>query len=135
MTRYPESHDVFSDGALCDYVAKLKSRCMRNAGPIAKVVYDSRLHLVQQALGTHTTVSRVQGGNLKAKRENPYRRPVQAGALAHLKEREHGKPFYALCTLMEPSYHQLEFDVRLWLSLLELAKSAGDRAAGGSPAA
>jgi len=67
--RYPESHDVCSDGALYDYVVELKGRYMRNAGPIAKVVYDSRLHLVQQALGTHTTVSRTQGGNLKAKRE------------------------------------------------------------------
>ena len=42
--------------------------------------------------------------------------------LAHLKEREHGKPFYALCTHMEPDYHQLEFDVRLWLTLLELTR-------------
>lgn len=31
--RYPESHDVCSDGALYDYVAELKSRHMRNAGP------------------------------------------------------------------------------------------------------
>jgi predicted metal-dependent hydrolase len=43
---------------------------------------------------------------------------------AHLKEREHGKPFYALCTHMEPDYHQLEFDTRLWLTLLELTSTA-----------
>jgi predicted metal-dependent hydrolase len=46
--------------------------------------------------------------------------------LAHLKEREHDKPFYALCTHMEPAYHQLEFDVRLWLTALEL-EAAADR--------
>jgi UTP pyrophosphatase len=143
--RYPESHDVFSNGALYDYVAELKSRHMRNAGPIAKVAYDSRLQLVHQALGTHTTVSRIQGGNLKAKREiriaslfrqapAAFLRMIVVHELAHLKEREHGKPFYALCTHMEPNYHQLEFDVRVWLSLLELAKSAGDPSAGGSPA-
>ncbi len=32
---------------------------------------------------------------------------------AHLKEREYGKAFHAMCTYMEPSYHQLEFDTRL----------------------
>jgi predicted metal-dependent hydrolase len=40
--------------------------------------------------------------------------------LAHLKAREHDKAFYALCTHMEPDYHQLEFDVRLWLTALEV---------------
>ena len=143
--RYPESHEVSSNGALYDYVAELKGRYMRNAGPIAKVAYDSRLHLVQRALGTHTTISRVQGGNLKAKHEihiasvfrqapAAFLRMIVVHELAHLKEREHGKPFYALCTHMESNYHQLEFDVRLWLSLLELAKSAEDRSADGSPA-
>lgn len=36
--------------------------------------------------------------------------------LAHLKERENNKVFYAVCTHMEPDYYQLEFDVRLWLT-------------------
>jgi predicted metal-dependent hydrolase len=132
--RYPEPHGVSSDGALYDYVAALKGRYLRNAGPIAKVVYDHRLHVVQQALGTHTTVSRVQGGNLKAKREiriaslfrqgpAAFLRMIVVHELAHLKEREHDKSFYALCTHMEPDYHQLEFDVRLWLTLLELDAS------------
>ena len=40
--------------------------------------------------------------------------------LAHLKEREHGRAFYVLCRRMEPDYRQLEFDVRLWLTALEL---------------
>ena len=142
--RYPESHDVCSDGALYDYVMELKSRYMRNAGPLAKVVYDSRLHLVRQALGTHTTFSRMQGGNLKAKRgiriaslfrQAPaaFLRMIVVHELAHLKEPEHGKPFYALCRHMEPEYHQLEFDVRLWLTLLELSASTGDLPAGGPP--
>ena len=64
--RYPERHDITSDGALYGYVAALKSRHMRSAGPLAKVLYDSRLHLTHQALGTHTAVSRLQGVNLKA---------------------------------------------------------------------
>jgi predicted metal-dependent hydrolase len=128
--RYPERHDIASDGALYDYVNGLKSRYMRSAGPLAKVVYDSRLHLTQQALGTHTAVSRLQGGNLKAKREiriaslfreapTAFLRMIVVHELAHLKERGHDKAFYALCVHMEPDYHQLEFDVRLWLTGME----------------
>jgi hypothetical protein len=128
--RYPERHTVASDAALYGYVQELKSRHMRNAGPLARVLYDSRLHLTHQALGTHTAVSRLQGGNLKAKREiriaslfrgapAAFLRMIVVHELAHLKEREHDKAFYALCTHMEPGYHQLEFDVRLWLTGLE----------------
>ena len=39
--RYPERHDIVSDGALYDYVSGLKSRYMRSAGPLA--ARDARL--------------------------------------------------------------------------------------------
>ena len=120
-----------TDRALLDYVAALKSRYLRNAEPLAKVAYDNRLHVVHNALGTHTTVSRVQGTRLKAKREirvasvftqapAPFLKMIVVHELAHLKERAHDKAFYALCTHMEPAYHQLEFDLRLWLTAREL---------------
>ena len=129
--RYPEGHAVHNDRALYDYVGEIKSRFMRNAPPLAKVQYDTSLHIVRNALGTHTTVSRVQGTKLKAKREMrvaslfkqapaPFLRMIVVHELAHLKEREHGKAFYALCMHMEPDYHQLELDARLWLTALEL---------------
>ena len=44
--------------------------------------------------------------------------------LAHLKEREHNKAFYALCMHMEPDYHQLEFHLRLWLTAQELTTAS-----------
>jgi predicted metal-dependent hydrolase len=44
--------------------------------------------------------------------------------LAHLKEKEHNKAFYKLCEYMEPAYHQLEFDARLFLTQLEQEKGA-----------
>ena len=133
--RYPEGHDVTTDRALYDYVGELKSRYMRNAPALAKVQYDMKLHVVRNALGTHTTVSRVQGNRLKAKREirvaslfkqapAPFLKMIVVHELAHLKERDHDKAFYALCTHMEPDYHQLELDVRLWLTALELAPVA-----------
>ena len=134
--RYPEPHTVRSDPALYDYVGALRQRHLRSAPPLAKVLYDSRLQLTAQALGTHTAVSRVQGGRLKAKREIriaslfrdapvAFLRMIVVHELAHLKERVHDKAFYALCLHMEPDYHQLEFDVRLWLTALELEPVAG----------
>ena len=133
--RYPEGHAVSNDRALYDYVGALRSRYMRNAGPLSKVGYDATLHIVRNALGTHTTVSRVQGNRLKAKREirvaslfkdapEPFLKMIVVHELAHLKERDHDKGFYALCTHMEPDYHQLELDVRLWLTALELEGGA-----------
>ena len=67
--RYGGSHEVRTDRALYDYTLALKNRCMRNAPPLSKVVFDHQLQVVQHALGTHTTVARVQGSRLKAKRE------------------------------------------------------------------
>jgi predicted metal-dependent hydrolase len=122
---------VRTDPALYDYVVALKQRHLRSAPPLAKVLYDGRLQRAAQALGTHTAVSRVQGGQLKAKREiriaslfrdapAAFLHMIVVHELAHLKQREHGKAFYALCQHMAPGYHQLEFDLRLWLTALEL---------------
>ena len=134
--RHPQAHEVRTERALYDYVSELKSRFMRSAPPLAKVAYDPKLHIVRNALGTHSAVSRVQGGRLKAKREirvaalfkeapADFLRMIVVHELAHLKESGHDKAFYALCQHMEPHYHQLEFDLRLWLTARELA--AADR--------
>jgi predicted metal-dependent hydrolase len=128
--RHPEAHTVRTERALYDYVSEMKARHLRSAPPLAKVVYDAQLHIVRNALGTHTAVSRVQGNQLKAKREiriaalfkdapADFLRMIVVHELAHLKEREHGKAFYGLCLHMEPDYHQLEFDLRLWLTARE----------------
>jgi len=135
LRRHPQAHGIRTDGALYDYTQSLKNEFMRNAQPVSKVLYDSKLHVVRHALGTHTTVSRVQGSRLKARheirvaslfREVPleWLRMIAVHELAHLKEREHDKAFYALCTHMEPAYHQLEFDLRLYLTHLDLGGEA-----------
>ena len=130
-TKYPAAHAVRTDRALYDYVQDLKDAYLRQAEPVVRVAYDSKIGIVQQALGLHTTASRVQGNRLKAKREirirsvfrdapPPFLRMIAVHELAHLKEREHDKAFYRLCCWMEPDYHQIEFDVRLYLTLLDL---------------
>ena len=128
--RYGDVHEVRNDRALYDYTTALKQRFMRGAEPLAKVRFDTRLQVIAHALGTHTSVSRVQGSRLKAKREiriaslfkeapPEFLCMIVVHELAHLKEREHGRAFYQLCTHMEPKYHQYEFDLRLYLTQLE----------------
>jgi UTP pyrophosphatase len=135
--RHREAHEVRTERALYDYVNELKASRMKSAPPLAKVAYDPKLHILRNVLGTHSAVSRVQGARLKAKREiriatlfkeapADFLRMIVVHELAHLKEREHGKAFYALCMHMEPDYHQLEFDFRLWLTARELAAAGAD---------
>ena len=128
--RYAELHTVRNDRQLYDYTQALKERYLRQSAPLSKVLYDSRLQVLKHALGTHTTVSRVQGSRLKASREiriasvfreapAPFLKMIVVHELAHLKESDHNKAFYQLCTHMEADYHQLEFDLRLYLTHLE----------------
>ncbi len=130
--RYGEMHAVRSDGQLRDYVQALKERHLRKSVPLGKVIYDGKLQVVQHALGTHTAISRVQGSRLKASREiriatvfrdapAEFLKMIVVHELAHLKEIEHNKAFYQLCTHIEPGYHQLEFDTRLYLTHREIA--------------
>lgn len=130
--RYPAAHGIRTDKALYDYVQDLKTEFLRNAEPINKVAFDSKIHVINHALGLHTTISRVQGNKLKAKheirvasmfKEVPLEllRMIAVHELAHVKEKQHDKAFYKLCTYMEPNYHQYEFDLRLYLTQLELS--------------
>lgn len=131
LKRYPVAHEIKTDKALYDFTVELKNRFLRKANPLSKVVYDSKINVIHQALGLHTFISRVQGGKLKAKHEIrvgvvfktapvEFLRMIVVHELAHLKEKEHNKAFYSLCEHMEPAYHQLEFDLRLYLTHLEL---------------
>ncbi len=132
LRKYPAVHAIRTDRALYDYTVGVKNEFLRSSQPLSKVAYDGRINVIHHALGLHTFVSRVQGGRLKAKheiriaavfREAPleFLRMIVVHELAHLKEKDHSKAFYQLCEHMEPAYHQLEFDVRLYLTQLELA--------------
>lgn len=132
--RYPDRHAVQSDRALYDYVQAIKQSSLRSAPSPDKVLFDNRLDLTHRALGLNTAVSRVQGGKLKAKKEiriaslfkeaaPEFLRMIVVHELAHLREREHNKAFYQLCQHMEPVYHQLEFDLRVYLTWKELPGS------------
>ena len=130
LHKYPDIHTYATDKSLYDYVMEIKNTHFRSSAPISKVLYDTKIRDLNSALGTHTFVSRVQGGKLKAKNEirishifkrvpEPFLRMIVTHELAHLKEKDHNKPFYKLCTHIEPQYPQLEFEVRLYLTYLD----------------
>ncbi|TYL46575.1 M48 family metallopeptidase [Marinomonas sp. IMCC 4694] len=127
LKKYPAPHGLNGPRALYDYAMALKNDFMRSSPPISKVIYDDKIHIIHNALGLHTFVSRMQGNKLKAKHEirvaslfrripEPLLKMIVVHELAHLKEKDHNKAFYKLCCYMEPDYHQLEFDLRLYLS-------------------
>lgn len=130
LKKYPQAHDVRSQKALYEYTVELKNDYMRKAKPLSKVIYDDKISVIHQALGLHTQVSRVQGGRLKSKNEiriaslfkqtpPDFLRMIVVHELAHIKIKDHNKAFYQLCEYMEPDYHQLEFDTRLYLTYLD----------------
>lgn len=138
--RYPQRHEVRSDKSLYEYVMQLKQQHLRSSGSLHKVVYQNKLDVLRNALGLHTTISRVQGGRLKTKQEiriaslfkdaaPEFLEMIVVHELAHLKESDHNKAFYQLCQYMLPDYHQIEFDLRLYLAHRELAAAAADSAA------
>ena len=131
LQKYSAVHDIRTDRALYSYVLDLKNSFMRNAQTPSKVVFDNDIRAIQRALGLHTAISRVQGGRLKAKNEIriaslfkevpiEFLKMITVHELAHLKEKDHNKAFYKLCVSMEPDYHQIEFDLRLYLTHLDL---------------
>ena len=131
LAKYPVPHNIASDSHLREYVMAIKNAYLKKSEPLSKIVYDSKIHVINNALGLHTYVSRVQGDKLKSKNEirisTVFRKAPEAflnmiavHELAHLREKEHNKNFYQLCEHMLPDYYQLEFDARLFLIQLEL---------------
>ena len=130
LKRYPDTHQITSSKALYNYTLDLKNSYLRQSPPLSKVIYDDKIDVIHNALGLHTFVSRVQGGKLKAKKEiristifkkapEPFLRMIVVHELAHIREKEHNKAFYKLCEYMEPNYHQLEFDLRVYLTYID----------------
>jgi len=129
--QYPNTHQISNDKALREFTLTIKNQYIKKSDPLSKVIYDNKIHVVNNALGLHSYASRVQGSKLKSKNEirissvfkeapEAFLSMIVVHELAHLKEKEHNKAFYKLCCHMLPNYHQLEFDMRLYLTHLEL---------------
>jgi len=131
LSKYPTCHQIINEKALRSYANDLKNQYLRKSSPLSKVKYDDKIHVINNALGLHTFISRVQGNKLKSKHEiriatmfksapSEFLEMIVVHELAHLKEKEHNKAFYQLCRHMQPNYHQVELDVRIYLTQLEL---------------
>mgnify|MGYP000226999106 CR=1 FL=1 len=130
LSQFPTQHEMKTDKTLRQYTLALKQEFLKKSAPLSQVKYDDKIHIVNNALGLHTYVSRVQGSKLKSKNEirigSTFKQAPEAllnmivvHELAHLKEKEHNKAFYNLCQHMLPDYHQLELMTRIYLTELE----------------
>jgi predicted metal-dependent hydrolase len=131
LKKYPKKHDITNDRTLRDYVMDIKNQYLKKSSPLSQIKFDDKIHVINNALGLHTYVSRVQGNKLKSKNEirigsifkkspEPFLSMIVVHELAHLKEKEHNKPFYKLCQYMMSDYHQVELDLRIYLTQLEM---------------
>ncbi len=131
LKKYPVAHTIRTDKALYAYTVDMKNALLKQSQPLSKVIYDDKIKDLHHALGLHTFISRVQGGNHKAKNEIrvaslfknvplEFLRMIVVHELAHLKEKDHNKSFYKLCEHMEPAYHRFELDMRLYLTHMDL---------------
>ncbi len=130
LGKYPKNHNIKSSKELYNYTVKIKNEFMKKAPPISKVEYSDRAEVLQNALGLHKFINRVHGNKIKKINEilvssvfinapEEFLRMVVVHELAHFKEKEHNKAFYALCQNMMSDYFQIEFDMRLFLTLSE----------------
>ena len=69
LDKYPTSHTMKNDKTLFSYAIDLKNEHMKKSLPLSKVMYDGKINVIHNALGTHYFISRVQGSKLKAKNE------------------------------------------------------------------
>lgn len=131
LKKYPKPHSIANDKDLREYAMDIKNQYMKKSSPLSKVIYDGKIHVINNALGLHSYVPRVQGNKVKTKNElrvsSVFKKAplellnmIVVHELAHLKEKQHDKAFYKLCQHMLPDYHQLEFDMRLYMTQIEI---------------
>ena len=130
LNKYPECHQFGSEKQLYQFTIGLKNRYIKKSPPLSKVSYDDKIDVIDNALGIHRQIARIQGNKLKSKREikiaslfkqtpDAFLTMILVHELAHLKEKEHNRAFYNLCCHMQPNYHQVELDLRLYLTHLQ----------------
>jgi hypothetical protein len=130
LSKYSEKHDINNDKSLRQFVMSMKNQYLKKSAPLSQIKYDDKIHIINNALGLHTYASRLQGNKLKRKNEirigslfkqspKAFLTMIVVLELAHLKEKDHNKAFYHLCQSMLPEYHQVELDLRIYLTQLE----------------
>lgn len=131
LNKYPKRHNTSNDKSLRNFVLNIKNQYLKKSSPLSQIKFDDKIHIINNALGLHTYVSRVQGSKLKSKNEirigslfkktpENFLTMIVVHELAHLKEKDHNKAFYKLCQYMMSDYHQVELDLRIYLTQVDL---------------
>lgn len=130
LKKYPEAHDITTDKLLYQYATELKKRYLKNAPAFGRAAFKKQGDMITNALGTHTY--RMQGKtrkhDLAINNDLLYApeallKALVVHELAHFKEKDHNKAFYKLCCYMEPDYHQLELDLRLFCVAVSMGEN------------
>ncbi len=128
--KYPKQNTIRNDKQLYNYTMELKKKFMRNAPNPNRVAFDGKTTAAAQALGLNKSKQRIHGKKIKTKNEilvastfkampAKFLEFIVVHELAHLKEKNHDKAFYKLCCNMLPDYHQVEFDMRIYLQFIK----------------
>src|SRR5690606_19843806 len=102
LKKYPKAHEIRTDKQLYDYATDLKSRYLGKVQPLNRVTYDSKIKVIQHALGQHQYITKVHGKKTKTVNEikissvfkntpEPFLKMITAHELAHFREKEHNK--------------------------------------------
>ena len=128
--KYPDAHSITSDKALYSYATELKKRYLKNALPFGRAAFKKQGDMVTNALGTHTF--RMQGKTRKhdlainsdlLRAPEPFSKHSSYMNSLILRKKTTTKPSYQLCCHMEPQYHQLELDLRIFSVLVGEGKN------------
>lgn len=100
LSKYPCIHNVTNDKSLRGYVMDIKNQYLKKSSPLSQIKFDDKIHVINNALGLHTYVSRVQGNKLKSKNEirigslfkktpEPFLSMITVHELAHIRIKPH----------------------------------------------
>jgi len=100
LKKYPKPHTITNDKSLREFVMGIKNQHLKKSPPLSKIIFDKKIHVINNALGLHSYVSRVQGNKLKSKNEiriasvfhkapEEFLSMIVVHELAHLKEKDH----------------------------------------------
>ena len=128
--KYPDKHAVNNDKKLREYVLRIKNQYLKKSAPVKQIKFSQKLNVIENALGINLKKIKVQGAKLRPVNEilisslfktfpEKFLKMIVVHELAHLKIRAHDKSFYQLCNHMLPDYAQLEFDTRVYLTLMD----------------
>lgn len=132
-SRYKSKHTITTDKELYNLTVSIKNQYMKNSKMPNRVYYDNKIETLNNALGLHSYIPIQHGKKIKVINDikismnfknMPYEflYNVLIHEIAHLKEKDHNKAFYNLCQNMSPDYFQVDFDLRLYLTYLDIFK-------------